>query len=46
MREEISIGERSLIGMGALVTRDVPAERLWYGTPARRRRARAAAEAA
>ena len=26
MREGISIGERSLIGMGALVTRDVPAE--------------------
>lgn len=35
MREGISIGERSLIGMGALVTRDVPAERLWYGSPAR-----------
>ena len=35
MREGISIGERAMVGMGAVVTRDVPAERLWYGAPAR-----------
>lgn len=37
LREGIAVGERALIGMGALVTRDVPAERLWFGSPARDR---------
>jgi sugar O-acyltransferase (sialic acid O-acetyltransferase NeuD family) len=35
VREGITVGEWALVGMGAVVTRDVPAERLWYGTPAR-----------
>lgn len=35
LRDGITIGERAMVGMGALVTRDVPAERLWYGVPAR-----------
>jgi sugar O-acyltransferase (sialic acid O-acetyltransferase NeuD family) len=35
LRESVRIGERSMIGMGAVVTRDVPDERLWYGAPAR-----------
>jgi sugar O-acyltransferase (sialic acid O-acetyltransferase NeuD family) len=35
LRERTTIGERAMVGMGSLVTRDVPAERLWYGTPAR-----------
>jgi sugar O-acyltransferase (sialic acid O-acetyltransferase NeuD family) len=35
LREGISIGDRAMVGMGAVVTRDVPADRLWYGIPAR-----------
>jgi sugar O-acyltransferase (sialic acid O-acetyltransferase NeuD family) len=35
MREGISVGERAMVGMGAIVTRDVPAERLWFGAPAK-----------
>lgn len=35
VREGLTVGERAMIGMGALVTGDVPAERLWYGAPAR-----------
>jgi sugar O-acyltransferase (sialic acid O-acetyltransferase NeuD family) len=35
VREGITIGAWAMVGMGAVVTRDVPAERLWYGTPAR-----------
>jgi sugar O-acyltransferase (sialic acid O-acetyltransferase NeuD family) len=35
VREGITIGAWALVGMGALVTGDVPAERLWYGAPAR-----------
>lgn len=35
LREDITVGDRSMIGMGSIVTRDVPAERLWYGSPAR-----------
>jgi sugar O-acyltransferase (sialic acid O-acetyltransferase NeuD family) len=35
IREGLRIGERAMIGMGAVVTRDVPDERLWYGAPAR-----------
>ena len=35
LREGITVGERAMVGMGSIVTRDVPAERLWLGAPAR-----------
>jgi acetyltransferase-like isoleucine patch superfamily enzyme len=35
LREGIAVGEWAMIGMGAVVTRDVPPGRLWYGAPAR-----------
>lgn len=35
LREGISIGPLAMVGMGSVVTRDVPAGRLWYGAPAR-----------
>lgn len=35
IREGITVGARALVGMGSVVTRDVPAERLWFGAPAR-----------
>jgi sugar O-acyltransferase (sialic acid O-acetyltransferase NeuD family) len=35
VREGLTIGERAMVGMGAVVTRDVPPERLWVGCPAR-----------
>jgi sugar O-acyltransferase (sialic acid O-acetyltransferase NeuD family) len=35
LREEIEVGPWALIGMGSVVTRDVPAGRLWRGVPAR-----------
>jgi sugar O-acyltransferase (sialic acid O-acetyltransferase NeuD family) len=35
LRESLRVGTRAMIGMGAIVTRDVPDERLWCGVPAR-----------
>jgi sugar O-acyltransferase (sialic acid O-acetyltransferase NeuD family) len=35
LREGVRIGEWAMVGMGAVVTRDVPPERLWFGAPAR-----------
>jgi acetyltransferase-like isoleucine patch superfamily enzyme len=35
VRQELSIGAWSLVGMGSLVTRPVPAAEVWYGIPAR-----------
>ena len=35
----ITIGAGAMIGAGSVVTRDVPAGEVWYGNPARRRRA-------
>jgi sugar O-acyltransferase (sialic acid O-acetyltransferase NeuD family) len=35
VREGVTIGRRAMVGMGAVVTRDVPPERLWVGVPAR-----------
>jgi sugar O-acyltransferase (sialic acid O-acetyltransferase NeuD family) len=34
LREMITIGPRALVGMGSVVTRDVPGERKWMGSPA------------
>ncbi|MBO7484730.1 MAG: N-acetyltransferase [Spirochaetaceae bacterium] len=31
----ITIGENAMIGAGSVVTKDVPANTLWYGNPAR-----------
>lgn len=31
----VTIGENAMIGAGSLVTKDVPPNELWYGTPAR-----------
>lgn len=31
----ISIGENAMIGAGSLVTKNVPADQLWYGSPAK-----------
>jgi sugar O-acyltransferase (sialic acid O-acetyltransferase NeuD family) len=35
VRESRTIGPLAMIGMSAVVTTDVPPERLWYGVPAR-----------
>jgi sugar O-acyltransferase (sialic acid O-acetyltransferase NeuD family) len=35
LREAISVGHSAMIGMGSVVTRNVPAERMWFGVPAR-----------
>lgn len=35
LREGVAIRQWAMVGMGSVVTRDVPAERLWYGIPAR-----------
>lgn len=39
VREHRSIGAWSLVGMGAVVTRDIPPGEVWAGVPARRVRA-------
>jgi acetyltransferase-like isoleucine patch superfamily enzyme len=35
IRESRSVGAWALVGMGAVVTRDVPAGEVWVGNPAR-----------
>jgi sugar O-acyltransferase (sialic acid O-acetyltransferase NeuD family) len=35
VREGLTVGERAMVGMSSVVTRDVPPQRLWFGTPAR-----------
>jgi sugar O-acyltransferase (sialic acid O-acetyltransferase NeuD family) len=35
LRQGLQIGSWAMVGMGAIVTRDVPSERLWQGVPAR-----------
>lgn len=35
VREGCRIGSWAMVGMGSTVTRDVPDERLWFGSPAR-----------
>lgn len=39
VRERLHIGAWALVGMGAVVTRDVPPAEVWVGSPARHRRA-------
>jgi sugar O-acyltransferase (sialic acid O-acetyltransferase NeuD family) len=34
LRERVTIGPRAMVGMASIVTRDVPSERLWFGSPA------------
>ena len=34
LRENITVGPRALVGMASVVTRDVPGERVWLGSPA------------
>lgn len=36
IRSGVSIGDRAVIGMGAVVTKDVPPGEIWAGVPARR----------
>ncbi len=31
----VTIGENALIGLGSVVTRDIPANTIWYGNPAK-----------
>ena len=31
----VTIGENAMIGAGSLVTKDIPANELWYGSPAK-----------
>ena len=35
VREGVSIGAWAMVGMGSIVTRDVPPGELWVGSPAR-----------
>lgn len=35
LRDQISVGSNSLVGMGALVTKDIPDNQIWAGSPAR-----------
>ena len=39
IREKRTVGAFALVGMGAVVTRDVPSREVWAGIPARHLRA-------
>jgi serine acetyltransferase len=38
VREHVTVGAGSVVGMGSVVLRDVPAGEVWAGNPARRLR--------
>lgn len=38
VREQITVGENSVIGAGSVVTKDIPANEIWYGSPAKKQR--------
>ncbi|MFA6127015.1 MAG: hypothetical protein WC699_06900 [Bacteroidales bacterium] len=38
IRDDISIGNNSIIGMGSIVTKNVPSGETWYGNPATKRK--------
>ena len=37
LRDGITIGENSIIGMGSLVTKSVPDNEIWIGSPAKKK---------
>jgi sugar O-acyltransferase (sialic acid O-acetyltransferase NeuD family) len=45
VREQLRVGPHALVGMGSVVTRDVPANQVWVGAPARYLRKASAAAA-
>ena len=36
IREQVTIGKNSLVGLGALVTKDIPDNEVWAGFPAKK----------
>ena len=37
VREQTHIGEGSIIGMGSVLTKNVPAGEIWFGIPAKKK---------
>ena len=37
IRDGITIGENSVVGMGSLVTKNIPDNEIWIGSPARKK---------
>lgn len=38
VREQTNIGENSIIGAGSTVTKDIPSNEIWFGSPAKKQR--------
>jgi UDP-3-O-[3-hydroxymyristoyl] glucosamine N-acyltransferase len=38
VREQITVGANSIIGAGSVVTKEIPANEVWFGSPAKKRR--------
>ena len=36
VREQVCIGMSSIVGMGSVVTKSIPANEMWLGVPAKR----------